>query len=137
MSTAEFEFKAEDYAARRFGDAPVIGAGLYVDSRYGGACCTHTGEMAARAATARFVVAQMAAGKSAQAAVQAALDDLSHLRGGLLHALVIHAVDREGTAHVAAVNAEATVFYRYWNEDMPQPERRAAEAVSLTFAPGP
>ena len=40
----------------RVGDAPLIGAGLYVDSRYGGACCAYTGEMATRAGTARFVV---------------------------------------------------------------------------------
>jgi isoaspartyl peptidase/L-asparaginase-like protein (Ntn-hydrolase superfamily) len=118
----------------RVGDTPLIGAGLYVDSRHGAACCTHTGEMATRAGTARLVVAQMAAGQSAQAAVHAAIDDLSHLRGGLLRALVIHAVDREGTAHVAAVNAEAEVFYQYWNEDLRQPDRRPAEAVSLTFA---
>jgi N4-(beta-N-acetylglucosaminyl)-L-asparaginase len=118
----------------RVGDAPIIGAGLYVDSRFGGACCTHTGEMSMRAGTARFVVAQMEAGKSPRAAVRAAIDDLSHLRGGLLRALVIHAVNREGTAHVAAVNAEAAVFYQYWNEDLPQPECRVAEAISLTFA---
>jgi L-asparaginase len=118
----------------RVGDTPLIGAGLYVDSRHGAACCTHTGEMATRAGTARLVGAQMAAGQSARAAVHAAIDDLSHLRGGLLRALVIHAVDREGTAHVAAVNAEAKVFYQYWNEDLRRPERRTAEAVPLTFA---
>jgi isoaspartyl peptidase/L-asparaginase-like protein (Ntn-hydrolase superfamily) len=117
----------------RVGDAPIIGAGLYVDSRYGGACCTYTGEMATRAGTARFVVAQMEAGKSPQAAVRAAIDDLSHLRGGRLRELVIHAVDCEGSACVAAVNIEAPVFYQYWNEDLQQPERRAAESISLTF----
>jgi L-asparaginase len=37
----------------RVGDAPLIGAGLYVDSRYGGACCPYTGEIAMRAGTAR------------------------------------------------------------------------------------
>ena len=46
----------------------------------------------------------------------------------------IHAIDRDGTASVAAVNAEAPVFYQYWNEDLQQPERRVAEAISLTFA---
>lgn len=55
-----------------------------MDSRYGGACCTFTGEMATRAGTARFVVAQMEAGKSARGAVEAAIEDLSHLRGGRL-----------------------------------------------------
>jgi isoaspartyl peptidase/L-asparaginase-like protein (Ntn-hydrolase superfamily) len=118
----------------RVGDAPIIGAGLYVDSRYGGACCTYTGEMAVRAGTARFVVAQMEAGKSVRGAVEVAIDDLSHLRGGRLRELVIHVVDREGSAYVAAVNTEGSVFYQYWNEDLQQPERRVAEAISFTFA---
>jgi isoaspartyl peptidase/L-asparaginase-like protein (Ntn-hydrolase superfamily) len=118
----------------RVGDAPIIGAGLYVDSRYGGACCTYTGEMAVRAGTARFVVAQMEAGKSVRGAVEVAIDDLSHLRGGRLRELVIHAVDCEGSPCVAAVNIDASVFYQYWNEDLQQPERRVAEAISLTFA---
>lgn len=117
----------------RVGDAPIIGAGLYVDSRYGGACCTFTGEMATRAGTARFVVAQMEAGKSPRAAVQAALDDLSHLRGGRLRELVIHAIDREGSAYVTAVNIDESIFYQYWNEDLQQPERRVAESISLNF----
>ena len=118
----------------RVGDAPIIGAGLYVDSRFGGACCTHTGEMSMRAGTARFVVAQMEAGKSVDAAVRAAIEDLSHLRGGRLRELIIHAIDCDGEAYVAAVNAEAPVFYLYWNEDLRRAERRAAEAISLTFA---
>lgn len=41
----------------RLGDSPVIGAGLYVDERYGAAACTHTGEMTIRAGTARLAVA--------------------------------------------------------------------------------
>jgi len=117
----------------RAGDTPIIGAGLYVDSRYGGSCCTHTGEMATRAGTARFVVAQMEIGKSAHAAVHAAIENLSHLSGGILRKLVIHAIDRDGNAHVAAVNAETPVFYQYWKEGLQQPERRAVEAVPLSF----
>jgi L-asparaginase len=76
----------------------------------------------------------MEAGKSPQGSVRAALDDLSRLRGGRLRELVIHAVDREGSAYVAAINTEGSVFYQYWNEDLKQPERRVAEAISLTFA---
>jgi L-asparaginase len=117
----------------RVGDAPIIGAGLYVDSRYGGACCTFTGEMSTRTGAARFVISQMEAGKSPQAAVQAALDDLSHLRGGRLRDLVIHAVDREGSVYVAAINIADPVSYQYWNEDLQQPERRVADSISLTF----
>jgi isoaspartyl peptidase/L-asparaginase-like protein (Ntn-hydrolase superfamily) len=119
----------------RVGDTPIIGAGLYVDSRFGASCCTRTGEMASRANTARFVVAQMEFGKSARAAVHAAIEDLSHLSGGQLRQLVIHAVDLEGEAYAASVNGEKPIFYQYWNEDMQQPECRKAEAISVYFSP--
>lgn len=117
----------------RVGDAPIIGAGLYVDSRYGGACCTFTGEMATRAGTARFVVAQMEAGKSVRSAVQAAIDDLLYLRGGRLRELVIHAVDCDGETYVVAINVQEPVFYQYWSEELKQPEQRIAEAESVSF----
>jgi L-asparaginase len=115
----------------RAGDTPIIGAGLYVDSRVGGAACTHTGEMSTRAGTARFVVAQMETGKSPRDAVRAAIENVAHLSGGLLRTLVVHAIDRNGDAHAAAVNAGAPVYFQYWNEDLPQPECRQSEAVSL------
>jgi len=89
--------------------------------------------MSTRTGAARFVISQMEAGKSPQAAVQAALDDLSHLRGGRLRDLVIHAVDREGSVYVAAINIADPVSYQYWNEDLQQPERRVADSISLTF----
>ena len=117
----------------RVGDTPIIGAGLYVDSRFGGCCCTYTGEMATRASTARFVVAQLQAGKSVHAAIHAAIEDLSHLGGGQLRQLVIHAIDPEGNSHVVAVNAKDPIFYQYWNEDLQHPERRTAEAVAVSF----
>jgi beta-aspartyl-peptidase (threonine type) len=40
----------------RLGDTPVVGAGIYADSRYGAAACTGMGEMAIRAGTARSLV---------------------------------------------------------------------------------
>ena len=63
-----------------------------------------------------------------------AIEDLSHLRGGRLRELIIHAIDCDGEAYVAAVNAEAPVFYQYWNEDLRRAEPRAAEAVTCPFA---
>jgi len=114
----------------RVGDTPIIGAGLYVDSRYGGSCCTHTGEVSTRAGTSRFVVSQMEAGRSPYEAVHAAIEDVSHLRGGLLRSLVVHAIDRDGNAYAAAPNAEAPVFYNYWSEDMSALECREVETIS-------
>ena len=118
----------------RVGDAPIIGAGLYVDSRFGGACCTHTGEMSMRAGTARFVVAQMEAGKSVDAAVRTAIDDLSHLRGGRLRELVIHAVDRDGTAMRPPSMRRPQSFINTGTRTCGSRSCRAAEAISLTFA---
>ena len=119
----------------RIGDTPITGAGMYVDSRYGGSCCTHTGEMAIRAGTARLVVAEMARGSSPRRAVQAAIEDLSHLRHGVLRTCVVHAIDREGNVHVAAINATAPIYYRYWHEDLARPEVREAEPFNSAAVP--
>jgi isoaspartyl peptidase/L-asparaginase-like protein (Ntn-hydrolase superfamily) len=116
----------------RVGDTPIIGAGLYVDSRYGGCCCTFTGEMAIRTGTSRHVVANMAQGKSPRDAVQAAIEDVSRLRSGILRTFVTHAIDPDGSAHVAAINASTPIYYQYWNEDLAKPERREAEMVRLS-----
>lgn len=113
----------------RVGDTPVIGAGLYVDSRFGGACCTYTGEMTMRGSAARYIVAQMAGGKSPRAALQAAADDISHLRGGVLRAVVLHAVDRDGAVAAIALNADFQVKYFYWQEGMGSLEEREVEYV--------
>lgn len=116
----------------RVGDTPIVGAGMYVDSRYGGSCCTHTGEMAIRAGTAGLVVAEMARGNSPRHAVQAAIEDLLQLRHGVIRTCVIHAVDPEGNAHVTAINATTSIYYQYWNEKLLRPEVRKAETFDFT-----
>lgn len=118
----------------RVGDTPIIGAGLYVDSRYGGSCSTHTGEMSTRIGAARLVVAQMELGKQPRDALYAAIDDLSSLNGGLLRTLVLHAIDPDGNVHVVAVNSPTPVFYQYWKEGLSKPGCRQAEAISLSFS---
>ena len=115
----------------RVGDTPLAGAGVYVDSRYGGAACTYTGEMSMRAATARYVVTQLENGKSVREAVHSAIKDISELKEGLLRTLTIHAVNREGDAHVATVNADKPVHYCFWREDMSKPDCRIAEPVDV------
>jgi L-asparaginase len=113
----------------RLGDSPVIGAGLYVDDRFGGAMCTHTGEMAIRAGTARSVVLYMKKGATVQAACHEAVDDLRALRGGCLGPLVVHAMDRDGMPCVVSTIAGAS--YWYWEAGAPAAERRPAEFVEL------
>jgi L-asparaginase len=113
----------------RLGDSPVIGAGLYVDSRYGGAMCTHTGEMAIRAGTARAIVAYMKMGADVHDACREAVDDLRALRGGCIGPLVIHALDHRGTPCVLSTVQGAA--YWFWTPGMPEAERRPADVVSL------
>lgn len=98
----------------RLGDSPIIGAGLYVDDRYGGAACTHTGEMTIRAGTARVVVAYMKKGATVQAACHEAVDDLRALKDGILGPVVIHALDAEGMPYVLSTGNDNGVHYWLW-----------------------
>jgi L-asparaginase len=129
-STAGWDYKHPG----RVGDSPVCGAGFYVDSRYGACMCTHTGEVSMRAGAARSVVFAMASGKSLHDAVEAAINDISALRGGHLGALVIHAIDADGNPRVVALNAmdgDQPVRYRYWREGMDKPALQDAEYRKL------
>jgi L-asparaginase len=108
----------------RLGDTPVIGAGLYVDDRYGAAACTHNGEMAIRAGTARAVVAFLQHGATVAEACRLALDDLATLRGGYLGPVIIHALDPRGNACVMGGTPRSGHWI--WDADMPVPELRMA-----------
>lgn len=111
----------------RLGDTPIIGAGSYADSRYGACACTHTGEMAIRAGTARSVVLYMKMGLSLSDAVNEAAQDLRALRGGQLGPVVIHAIDAHGAHVVRAVGSTEPVYYWLWHSDDPTPTRLAAQ----------
>lgn len=115
----------------RIGDSPVIGAGLYVDQRYGAAGCTHIGEMTIRCSTARSVVLYLKTGLKLRAACAEAIKDLGRLKGGFLGNVVVHALDRQGEPCVLATAdlAEKSSWF-YWREGMAQPELRQAEVVS-------
>lgn len=108
----------------RLGDSPIIGAGMFVDNRYGAAACTHTGEMTLRAGTARAVVAYLKRGASAEEACREALDDLRHLKGGYRGPVIVHVMDREGTPFVASIGLKESRQYWYWREGMESAECR-------------
>ena len=113
----------------RLGDSPIIGAGMYVDNRYGAAACTHTGEMTIRAGSARAAVAYLKKGASAEEACLEALDDLRHLQGGHLGPVVVHVVDRHGTPFVASIGLTDPTPYWYWQEGMEKVECRQARVL--------
>ena len=109
----------------RLGDSPIIGAGLYVDSKYGACTCTHTGEMTMRAGTARAVVAYLQAGAAVKDACHEAVNDLRRLRGGYHGTVVIHALSAEGTPYVVAT-AEENVSFWLWDSESDQVIRQKA-----------
>jgi L-asparaginase len=100
----------------RLGDSPVIGAGLYVDNRYGACGCTHVGEMTIRCGTARSVVLYMKGGASVEEAVAEAMADLNELRHGFTGAVMIHAIDADGRAcALSRTDVKAKLVDHYWN----------------------
>ena len=107
----------------RLSDSCIIGAGLYVDDRYGGAACTHTGEMIIRAGLARAVVTYMKKGASSEDACREAFDDLRSLKGGITGPVIIHALDRAGNPFVLTTGNDGGIPYWFWREGMSRPER--------------
>ncbi len=105
----------------RLGDSPIIGAGLYVDNRYGGAACTHTGEMTIRASTARSVVLYMKKGASVEESCQEAMQDLSDLKGGYLGPVIIHAIDRKGNPYVMTSGGDSGDGGWWWSQELSEP----------------
>ena len=99
----------------RLGDTPIIGAGLYVDNRYGACACTHTGEMAIRAATAHSVVQFLRNGDSIEDACRRAALDLAYLKGGCLGPVVIHAINNLGIPCVVTTEElPDDIAYYHW-----------------------
>ena len=109
----------------RLGDSPIIGAGLYVDNRYGAVACAHTGEMTIRACTSRAVIAYIKKGATLKEACHEAIDDLRALKGGHLGPVVVHAIDTAGTPCVVGMGLDKT-HYWFWGEGVTGIERRNA-----------
>jgi L-asparaginase len=126
VSTSGWDYKYPG----RLGDSPIIGAGLYVDSRYGGAACTHCGENAIRTSLARSVVLYMKKGASVRDAVAEGMDDLSGLKGGYQGQVVIYAIDRHGEYFVGRrFNYEEPCSYLVYHDGMTTFEKRVASVV--------
>lgn len=58
----------------RVGDSPIIGAGLYVDNKYGAACATGKGEAVMEMSGSFLIVELMRQGKSPQKACELAVE---------------------------------------------------------------
>ncbi len=124
VSTSGWDYKYPG----RLGDSPVIGAGMYVDSRYGAAACTHCGENAIRTSLARSVVLYMKKGASVTEAVAEGMEDLASLRGGFQGQVVIYAADKEGNYFIGRRYKEGgSCMYYLWCDGMTEFEHRKAE----------
>jgi len=111
----------------RLGDSPIIGAGIYADSRYGAAGCTGMGELTIRCGTARAVVLYMKLGLSVETACREAIADLRAAERRFRGGVTVHAIDAAGHPCVMAIGRAAdTVRWYYWTEGMTAWEERQA-----------
>jgi beta-aspartyl-peptidase (threonine type) len=94
----------------RVGDSPIIGAGHYSDSRYGGAACTGFGELAMRNVTTKTAVDRLARGGRASGVAEEAIADANALVShGSRLSIVVLAANGE---HAAATTRRG-VRYAY------------------------
>jgi beta-aspartyl-peptidase (threonine type) len=108
----------------RLGDSPIVGAGNYCDTRYGGACCTGFGELAIRNVTAKTAVDRLASGMSASEVARRAIADVNALDDAAFNIVVLAA---DGS-HAAASNRKDR-RYAWQRADMDAPETPAREIV--------
>ena len=113
----------------RLGDSPIIGAGLYADSRYGAAACTGMGEMAIRAGTALSLVRYLRAGLSLSEAGKQSMSDLNDLGGRYRSQMHIVALDRHG--HHAGFSTEPGKTYLVMTDQMSEPEEVTRTQVQV------
>jgi len=114
----------------RLGDSSIIGAGVYVDQRYGACACTHTGEMTIRMNTAHSVVHSMKRGAAIDEACRDAAQELLDLKKGFLGPVAIHAIDPRGEFFaVSTKDLGEKIGYCIWSEGMAEPDRGRTMAM--------
>ena len=111
----------------RLGDSPIVGAGNYCDTRYGGACCTGFGELAIRNVTAKTAVDRLASGMSAAEVARRAIADVNALDDAAFNIVVLAA---DGS-HAAASNRKDR-RYAWQRADMDAPDLVAREIVATS-----
>ena len=122
VSTSGWAFKYPG----RVGDSPVIGAGHYSDSRYGGAACTGFGELALRNVTTKTAVDRLALGRNArQVATDAIADALGLESPGLRLNIIVLGADGQH----AAATTKRDVRYAYQTVGMSRPAVRPRTVV--------
>lgn len=111
----------------RVGDSAVIGAGLYVDNRVGGAVTTGTGEVAINYCLSKRVCDLMASGLNPKEACEKAIAETLYRRnfdGGI----AVLALNNKG--EVGAAHSLKEFVYAYQDGGMEKPELRKVERFS-------
>jgi L-asparaginase len=112
----------------RLGDSPLVGAGSYVDDRYGAAACIGQGELTIRAATARSVVLYLKMGLGLRAACHEAMRDLQHMSADLLSFVMVHALSAQGEHYALCWGRHPNPHYWVCSGDG-APEAAASDCV--------
>jgi len=113
----------------RLGDSPIVGAGSYVDDRYGAAACIGQGELTIRAGTARSIVLYLKMGLSLRGACEEAMRDLQHMSDDLLSFVMIHALSARGEHHALCWGDHPDPQYWVWNGQHADPVLIAAQVT--------
>jgi beta-aspartyl-peptidase (threonine type) len=106
----------------RVGDSPVIGAGNYVDDRYGAAACTGVGELTIRHGTALRAVTMLQAGLSLEQTGRATLRDLLPLSKPQNAWIRLLVMDKDGNVGGFCTHANAIYKMQAVDEDAPRVE---------------
>jgi beta-aspartyl-peptidase (threonine type) len=112
----------------RLGDSPIVGAGNYCDTRYGGACCTGFGELAIRNVTAKTAVDRLAGGMAAAEVARRAIAEVNVLDDAAFNIVVLAA---DGSHAAASNRADRRYAWQRTDMDVPEtPARQIERAVA-------
>lgn len=103
----------------RIGDSPLIGCGTYADNRAGACSATGVGEIAIRLVLSKTVCVYMENGKSAEEAVDLAINIVNERITGEYNAMGLIALDRQGT--IGAAHNSPNMCWGYMKPDMKEP----------------
>lgn len=112
----------------RLGDSPVIGAGIYADSRYGAAGCIGHGELAIRISAARTVVSYLQHGYSIHNACLAVAEEIRNLTHRYPASITVHGINRHGE-HAAVCIGDGVKYYYVWHEGSDDVEQVTAHIM--------
>ncbi|MEM2419377.1 MAG: isoaspartyl peptidase/L-asparaginase [Candidatus Bathyarchaeia archaeon] len=104
----------------RIGDSPLIGCGTYADNRSGACSATGVGEIAIRLCLAKTVCNYMESGKTAQEAVEAAINLVNERMAGIYNSMGLIAVSIRG--EIGAAHNSKHLCWAYLTPEMREPE---------------